>query len=158
MKAAASALLFCSFCVAGTLAAQDAVPTEPAGARTVWQAAPSTPAEIKSRTLSAPRPPRKTTATDELRALGDIKALDVREGQALLRVDGAERTIRPGMLLGSDRVLSIAPQRMVLVRPEQVDRKKGETLIVVDFLGAGRNRVRTFAARNWTTQRPRPAE
>jgi hypothetical protein len=151
------ALLFCTAGV-GALAAQDAVPADPSGARAVWRAAPSKPAEVRSRTLSAPRPTPRATATDELRTLGNLKVLDLREGEAVLRVAGVERTVRPGMLLEHDVVQSITPERMVLVRPERVDQKKGETVIVVDFLGAGRSRVRTYAARDWTAQPPRPAE
>jgi hypothetical protein len=95
---------------------------------------------------------------DELRQLGDLKTLDLREGEAIVRVDGAEQTLRPGMRLKGDLVRSISPQRIVLVRPEGVDAKKGETLIVVDILGAGRNRVRVYAARDWTATPPRTAE
>jgi hypothetical protein len=147
MKAAVvSALLFCTVGV-GTLVAQDAVPPDPSGALKVWQAAPTKPPAIEPQTLSAARPTRNVTASDELRTLGDLKLLDAREDEAVLRVDGHEQTIRPGTALGSG-----------VVRPGQVDAKKGETLIVVDFLGAGRSRVRTYAARDWTAQPPKPAE
>jgi hypothetical protein len=86
--------------------------------------------------------------------LGDIRAIDLRDGEALLRVEGVEQTIRPGMRLKTDVVRSVSPERLVLVRPEGVDEERGETLIIVDFLGAGRTRVRAYATRDWTAQPP----
>lgn len=102
--------------------------------------------------------PKPSTAADGLLVLGDFKALDVREGEAIVRLDGSERTLRPGMQLKGDLVRSISPRRMVLVRPGSTDPKKGETLIVVDFEDAGRSRVRIYAAQNWTATPPMKAE
>jgi hypothetical protein len=149
-------LLVCS----GALAEEAAPPARegesPSGK--AWRAAPAKPADKTPKMGVARRPRPKAAQSDELRLLGDIKALDLREGEALFRIDGQEQTLRPGMLLKTDLIESITPQRMVLVRPESVDEKKGETLIIVDFLGPGRSRVRMYAARNWTSKPLRPVE
>lgn len=156
------ALVF-SLLVCGGALAEEQPSALPRGAAAsggaIWRAAAPKPVELKSKTVVAPLPSRKPAApSDELRTLGDLKALDVREGEALLRVDGVERTIRPGMRLRDDVVQSITPQRMVLLRPKHVDEKKGEALVIVDFLGPGRSRVRTYASRDWTARPPRSAE
>lgn len=124
----------------------------------VWRVAPTKPADKTPKAGVARRLRPKAVASDQLRQLGDIKALDLREGEALFRVDGQEQTLRPGMFLKTDRIESITPQRMVLLRPETVNEKMGETLIIVDFLGPGRSRVRMYAARNWTATPLRPVE
>jgi hypothetical protein len=101
---------------------------------------------------------RNAAAVSDLRLLGNVKALEVKDGEALLRVDGVDQTIRPGMFLKTDMVQAITPKRMVLVRGEGTDDRKGETLIIVEFLGAGQSRVWMYATRDWTARPPRPVE
>jgi hypothetical protein len=145
---------------AGVLAEEPAAPRRAGGASSgrVWRAAPAKPIDNAPKAGVAQRVRPKAGPADELRLLGDLKALDVRDGEALFRVDGQEQKLRPGMLLKTDVIQSITPQRMVLLRPETVDDKKGETLIIVDFVGPGRNRVRMYAARDWTARPLRPVE
>jgi hypothetical protein len=155
------ALVLAILAVAARSLAAD--PPAPPGDRTgtaekVWRGDPGQPHDRTPKRVAVPAPAAKAVATDELRQLGDVRALELREGEALLRVDGVELTIRPGMRLKTDLVKSISPKRMVLLRPEGVDAKKGETLIVVDVLGAGRSRVRMYTARDWTARPPRSEE
>ncbi len=124
----------------------------------VWGAAPAKPAGTAPKAGVARRPRPKAGPSDELRLLGDVKVLDVKDGEALFRIDGQEQTLRPGMLLKSDLIKAITRQRMVLLRPESVDEQKGETRIIVEFVAPGRNRVRMYAARNWTSRPLRPVE
>jgi hypothetical protein len=124
----------------------------------VMSAAPAQPAATPEKQAVARRSPRTTAAADDVRVLGDVKVLGMATGEARLRVDGTEQTLKPGMLLKTDMVKSITPQRMVLLRPDGVDGRKGETLIFVDVLAGGRTRVRTYAARNWSARAPKPVE
>jgi hypothetical protein len=124
----------------------------------VPRGATAQPPDTTRKPMVARRVPRSAAAVDDLRLLGDIKVLGMAEGEARLRVDGVEQSIRPGMLLKTDVVKSISPQRMVLVRPEAVDTRKGETLIIVDVLDGGRTRVRMYATRNWTARPRLPLE
>jgi hypothetical protein len=143
----------------GSVLAEEAKPPEGEDSSgKVWRVAPAKPIDKSPKVGVARRPRPKAVASDELRRLGDIKALDLREGEALFRIDGREETLRPGMLLKTDRIESITPTRMVLLRPEGVNEKMGETLIIIDFLGPGRSRVRMYAARNWTDKPLKRAE
>jgi hypothetical protein len=147
-------------CTCSGVLAEEQVPPRREGDTSpgkVRHVAPVKPVDKAPRIGVAQRP-RLRGPADELGQLGDIKALDVRDGAALFRIDGHEQTLRPGMLLKTDVIKSITPQRMVLVRPESVNEKMGETRIIVDFIGPGRNRVRMYAARDWTARRLRPAE
>lgn len=127
-------------------------PTRPAGEQPsgkVWGAAPPKPTDITPKAVTALRPKFAAVAEDGLGKLGSVKVLDVREGEALLRIDGQEKRLRPGDMLKTDRIESISPERIVLLRPAEVDERKGETLIIVDLLGPGRSRMRMYAERNW---------
>jgi hypothetical protein len=156
----ACACLALALMSAGALAEEPAAPQREGedSSGKAWRVAPAKPADTTPKAGVAQRLPAEAVPSDQLRRLGDLKALDVREGEALFRVDGKEQTLRPGMLLKTDRIRSITPQRMVLVRPETVNETMGETLIIIDFLGPGRNRVRMYAARNWTARPLRPVE
>ncbi len=145
---------------AGVLAEEPAARTDSGGAQgnTVLSVPRTKPPETTPKRASARRARRSAAAVRDLRVLGDVKALEVKEGEALLRVDGVEQTVRPGMLLKTDVIQAITPRRMVLVRPEGVDAHRGETLIIVEFTGAGQSRVSMYATRDWTARQPRPVE
>jgi len=132
------------------------------GAEKRWAVVPQEPLDRTPKRVAAPAKVARKKGDDlgvnELRLLGDIKVLELREEEALLRVDGVEQMIRSGGHLKAHLVKSVSPERLVLVRPEGVDAERGETLIVVDFLGAGRSRVRMYAARDWTARPPRLTE
>jgi hypothetical protein len=149
-------LLVCS----GVLAAEPAARTDSRGAQgktLVSAPRPKAPDRTPKRGV-ARVVQRNAAAISDLRLLGNIKVLEVKDGEALLRVDGVNQTIRPGMLLKTDMVQAITPKRMVLVRGEGTDDRKGETLIVVEFGGAGQSRVWMYATRDWTARPPRPVE
>ena len=138
---------------------------EPAQTSGTSQAAPVVMRAVPARsTDAAPKPTLVSrrapiaTTVDDVRVLGDIKVLGLANGEARLRVDGVEQILKPGMLLKTDTVKSITPQRMVLLRPDGVDAQKGETLIIVNLLAGGRTRVRSFAARDWAARSPKPVE
>lgn len=101
---------------------------------------------------------KRANRIEDISVLGDVKLVRAEEGQARLRIDGAEETLRPGMFLKTDRVKSIAPERIVLVRPAEVDEAQGEVFVVIDILAGGRTRVRTYATRDRTAKPPRPVE
>ncbi len=124
----------------------------------VWSRPKVKAVDRTPKRVAVQRVPPSIGQVDGLRRLGDVKALDVRDGEALFRIDGREQRLKPGMLLKTDVVKSITPQRMVLVRPENVDEKRGETLIIIDFSGPGRSRVRMYATRDWTARPVRPVE
>jgi hypothetical protein len=117
----------------------------------LWAPRPK-PMDRTRKAAVAQRMARQERPSDELGLLGDLKALDVRDDQALFRVDGQEQTLRPGDSLKGDVVKSITPKRMVLLRSEAQNEKMGETLIIIDFLAPGRTRVRMYAARDWTAR------
>jgi len=149
-----------AFLSAGVLAGEAAPPARegesPSGK--AWRAAPTKPVDKTPKVGVARRARPMAAPSDELRQLGDIKALDVRDGEALFRIDGHEQTLRPGMLLKTDLIKSITPKRIVLLRPETVNERMGETRIIIDFIAPGRSRVRMYAARNWTARPLRPTE
>ncbi len=132
------------------------------GAARVWAAAPSAPVDRASKAGAAPvAAAQKGTAqaaADDLHRLGDLKTLKVGDGEALVVIEGVQQTIRPGMRTKLGLVESVSPQRLVLLRTAAEDPKKGDTRVIVDLLGGGRNRVRIYASRDWTVERPRPAE
>ena len=106
------------------------------------------PVDPKPQLVTMPRTPIPPVMEDGLRRLGDVKALDLRQGEGVFRVDGVEVTLRAGDMLKTDLVEFVSPERLVLRRPATVDEKKGETVIIVDFVGPGRSRVREYASRN----------
>jgi len=68
-----------------------------------------------------------------------VVARDVRSGQARLLFSTGERTVRVGDVIGSDRVQSVEPGRLLLGRALPGG---GEALVVVTFDASGRSRVR----------------
>ncbi len=164
------ALVVCLLGLAAGVFAEQPVPKAPKAkgedAAKAWAAAPSAPVDRAPKPGAAPAVAHTATAkaataqtsADERRLLGDLKTLEARDGEALVRIEGVEQTIRPGMQTKLGRVESISPQRLVLLRAAAEDPKKGETRVVIDLLGAGRRRVRIYASRDWTAEPPRPAE
>jgi hypothetical protein len=82
-----------------------------------------------------------------------VKALEIREGRARIILDGREREVTPGTVLGTDTVKSITPGRIVLKRAAP-DAEGGDAIVIVTFDAQGRTRVQVFASRDPTTRAP----
>jgi hypothetical protein len=116
------------------------------------------PFDTTPKATRARRPPIPPVMEDGMRRLGDVKVLDLREGEGVFRVDGVEVTLRAGDKLKTDLVEFVCPDRLVLRRPATVDEKKGETVIIIEFVGPGRSSVQEYASRSWTAKPKQPVE
>ena len=73
--------------------------------------------------------------------LKNLEALSLRDGEARVRLDGIDYTLRPGDTIAGDVVRRVEATRIVLARPEG---DKREAIVIVTFDGQGRARVRVF--------------
>jgi hypothetical protein len=97
---------------------------------------------------AAPRP-AAAAAT-----VSDYRALATAEGEARLLVAGAERVVKPGTVLGTDVVKSVAPGQVVVLRPARPEAG-GEALVIITFDAQGRGRERVVWTKDPTAQAPR---
>jgi hypothetical protein len=86
--------------------------------------------------------------------LEGVRALHIGDGEARLVLEGGERTVAPGTVIGTDTIRSITPGRIVLQRAA-TDEQGGPGIVIVDFDDQGRTRVRVFATKDPTAKVPR---
>ena len=123
--------------------------------------APAARGEVVELKPEVPEPDRGPKAATGQRAkpktatgsAGGLRAVSISEGGARLLVGGSERVVRPGDLIGTDLVKSIAPGRLVLERPAK--GRGGKGLVIVTFDPQGRGSSLVVWAEDPTERRPR---
>jgi hypothetical protein len=88
-----------------------------------------------------------------LSALPGTRILASEEGEARLLVEGAERVVRVGDVLGADLVKSVAPGRIVLLR-EGADSEGGDALVILTQDGEAEPRTRVIWSKDPTAVEP----
>jgi hypothetical protein len=107
---------------------------------------PAKPADPTSAVVTQPGPtPDRNRPSADAGALKGVRALSIRDGEARLLIDGAERLVRPGDAIGTDVVTAVAPERITLVRGARASAPSGEATVVVSFDAQGRGRVRVYS-------------
>ena len=100
------------------------------------------PAETEARGVAvAGPPPDHSRPSANAGSLKSLEAVSLRDGEARVRLDGVERTLRAGDKIAGDVVRRIESHRMILARSEGDDR---EGIVIVTFDGKGRARVLVF--------------
>jgi hypothetical protein len=78
-------------------------------------------------------------------ALKNLQPVNLRDGEAQVRLDGVVRTVREGDALGTDVVRSVESNRLVLARSEGSGR---ESTVIVTFDAQGTSRVRVYSTQD----------
>lgn len=88
-------------------------------------------------------------------ALAGVRAVQIDDTQARLVIQGVERVVKAGDLIGADIVKSISPGRVVLLRPAAAAGAGGESLVILQFDPQGRTQVLVIASKDTTAKAPR---
>jgi hypothetical protein len=104
--------------------------------------------------LQPVRPASKASPGPEIAYLKDARMLRLRKGEALARIDGRERLLRPGDVVGTDVVKEVGEDAIIFVRPETSGDPRGSALIVWRQGSDGRGRVRVFWSKNHLSAPP----
>lgn len=73
-----------------------------------------------------------------------VKALALKDGEALLQLADGQRLVHPGDAIGTDVVQVIGDGTLVLERPEAPGRPGGVGTVVVRFDAQGRSAIEVF--------------
>ncbi len=126
------------------LAVTPALADEPqASGVTLMQPSPqppvSQPGPVRARVADGAR-----TAAAPGGELSGLRAVTLREGEAVVSLAGVTRSVRPGDALGSTTVKSVGSDRIVLVR-NPPSGAGAPTFVVIRFGPGGQASARTYA-------------
>ncbi len=93
-------------------------------------------------------------APREATVLAGARVLRVDDARASVVIQGVERVIKVGDVIGTDIVKSISTGRIVLRRPASAGGPGGESLVILQFDPTGRTQVLLVASRDTTSNSP----
>jgi hypothetical protein len=114
--------------------------------------APPTPVDGTPRTLRLGRPRGASGVKRRDPKLGGVRAVEMRDGEAVLALPDGTRTVRPGDVISGDIVKSVEPGRVVFSRPDP--GSSSSAIVIVRFDAEGRGRVRVYSARDSSPAAP----